>query len=290
VSRNGLLAIGVLLIALAVWLVDALQLSPRAANPERDAERIDALLGGRVALEMSVLEARAGLLPSFDPLNRALGSLRDAAPAAQALEKLGASYAAAAERLALAAAALTLEEAGLEQFKTDLALLSLSAHDFPRAADALTRRAEDDVRQRRRSPLAGELATLGALRSDMERYQARPAQDVVQRLERGLSRLQAVRAALDDAAREELDLLSGHARAVLDRRERVDRFARSLVRAPVRAHLEAARAALERSTRQRARRVGALQVLSALLALAGIGVLGGVVLSAARARARSRAR
>ena len=284
--RNGLLALGVLLVGLSAWLVDAMQLSPRAANQERDAERLETLLGGRLALEMGVLEARAGLQSSFDLLNQQLSSLRDAAATAEALAKRGAAYAAAAERVALAAAALTSEEAALEQFKTDLALLSLSSHYFPLATDALIRRAEDDVRQRRRSLLSSELGTLAALRADMERYQARPGNDGLQRLEHGLSRLQALRASLDGSAREELDMLSGHARAVLDRRERVDRFARSFIVSPVRAHLEAARTAYERSARGRARMVGALSVLSAVLALAGVVVLGGVVLESARRRAR----
>ena len=76
-NRNGWLALGVLLVGSSAWLVDAMQLSPRAANQERDVERLDALLGGRLALEMGVLEARAGLQSSFDPLNRQLASLRD---------------------------------------------------------------------------------------------------------------------------------------------------------------------------------------------------------------------
>jgi hypothetical protein len=286
VRRNAALAVGLLLVGSSVWLVDAMQLSPRAAGQERETERIDALLGARVALETQVLEARAGLQSSFDPLNRALASLRDAAATAEALEKRGAAYAPAAERVALAAAALASEEAALEQFKTDLALLALSSHYFPLATDALMRRAEGDERPRRRSPLAGEAATLAALRTDMAVYAERPGTELTQRLEHGLSKLQAVRPALDEAGREELDMLSGHARAVLDRRGRVDRFARSVTRSPVRAHLEAARAALERSARGRARLVGALSVLSALLALAGVAVLGNVVLESTRARVR----
>lgn len=285
-NRNGWLALGVLLVGSSAWLVDAMQLSPRATNHERDVERLDALLGGRLALEMGVLEARAGLQSSFDPLNQQLAALRDTAATAEALAKRGAAYAAAAERVALAAAALTSEEAALEQFKTDLALLSLSSRHFPLAADALLRRAEGEVRQRRRSPLSGELGTLATLRADMDRYQERPANEGLLRIELGLSRLQALRASLDGAEREELDMLSGHARAVLDRRERVDRFARSIIASPVRAQLEAARAAYERSARGRARMDGALGVLSALLALAGVAVLGRVVLDSVRRRAR----
>jgi len=286
VRRNLLLVLGVLLIGVAAWLVDALELGPRAAFEEREGPRIDALLAGRAALEASVLEARAGLQSNFDPINRALAALRDTHALAETLQVRGGADAAVAERLALAARALESEEPALEQFKTDLALLRLSSHYFPLAADALMRRAEADGRRDRRSVLTGELATLAALRSDVERYEELPARDGLQRLEHGLSKLQTVRASLDDSAREELDVLSGHTRAIADRRERVDRFARALVRSPVRAQLEAARAAHEHDARRHAWRVGALQVLSAALALAGVVVLASVVLSGVRGRAR----
>ncbi len=284
--RNVLLALGVLLVALAAWLVDAMELTPQAAFRERDGERIDALLTGRLALEVSVLEARAGLSLSFDRINRALTSLRDAAAAAEALQARGGVYAPPAMQIALAARALASEEAALEQFKTDLALLRLSSHYFPLAAEALIRRAEADVRRARRSLLSRELATLAALRTDVERYEELPAREGVMRLEHGLSTLQSLRASLDDGPREELDVLSGHTRAILDRRERVDHFARTLVRSPMRAHLEAARAAFERSARSHAQKVGALQVLSGLLALAGVLVLASVALRSARRQTR----
>jgi hypothetical protein len=286
VSRNILLVLGVLLVASAAWLVDTMQLSPRAAFHEADGQRIDMLLAGRVAFEVGVLEARAGLSSNFDPLNRALMSLRDAGPAAETLQARGAVYAPAAVQLALAARALPSEEAALEQFKTDLALLRLSSHYFPLAADALIRRAQADVKGDRRRQLAGEVATLAALRSDVDRYEELPARDGMQRLEQGLSKLQTLRASLDDGAREELDVLSGHTRAILDRRERVDNFARTLVRSPVRVHLEAARAAYTRGARSHAQKVGALSVLSAVLALAGVLVLGSLALASARGRTR----
>ena len=284
-SRNVLLVLGVLLIGAAAWLVDAMQLSPRAALG-LEGQRIEALLAARVAFERSVLEARAGLQSSFDPINHALTRLRDAADAARALQASGEDHAPAAARVALAARALESEEAALEQLKTDLALLRLSSHHFPPAADALIRRAEAEGRRDRRSLLSRELSTLAALRTDVARFEELPARDGMQRLDHGLSRLQTLRASLDDASRAALDVVSGHTRAILDRRERVDDFVRLLVHSPVREHLEAARAAYERGARQRAQRVGALQVLSGVLALAGVAVLLTPVLSGARRRAR----
>jgi len=286
VSRNLLLVLGVLLVGSAAWLVDARQLSPRTALQEQGGQRIDELLAGRVTFEVSVLEARAGLQLSFDPINRALVSLREAAAVAEALQARGAGYASAAASVALAARALASEEPALEQFKTDLALLRLSSHYFPLAADALIRRAEADVQRGRRSLLSGELATVAALRTDVERYEALPEREGMQRLEQGLSKLQTLRASLDDSAREELDVLSGHTRAILDRRERADRFARMVARSPVRAHLEAARLEYERGARGLAQQVGALQMLSGVLALAGVLVLASVVQRSARRRTR----
>jgi hypothetical protein len=276
--------LAVLLVGSAALLVDTMQLSPRAAFHERDVQRLDALLAARATFEASVLEARAGLQLSFDPINRALTTLRDAAAAAETLQARGAVYAAAAERAALAARALEDQEAAAEQFKTDLALLRLSSYQFPLAADALIRRAESGARRQPRSSLAGELATLGTLRTAVERIEELPAEEDMQRLEHGLSKLQTLRASLDERGREELDMLSGHTRAILDRRERVDLVARTLVRSPVRTQLEAARTAYERSARRQAQRIGALQMLSGVLALSGVLVLASVVLRSARAR------
>jgi hypothetical protein len=279
-----LLVLGVLLVGSAAWLVDSMLLPQRAAFHEREGQHIDALLAGRVALEVSLLEARAGLQPSFDPINRALSLLRETGAALEVAQAHGAAYAPAAEHVELAARGLASEEAALEQFKTDLALLRLSSHYFPLVADALIRRAEADGQRRRRGALAGELATLAALRTDMDRYEELPAREYVPRLEHGLSRLQTLHPSLDADAREQLDVLSGYTRAILDRRERVDQFARTLARSPVRVHLEAARAAYERGARSHAQRVGALQVLSCVLALAGVAVLASAALRSLRER------
>ena len=281
-TRNRLLVIALLLIASAAWLVDAMQLSPGAAFQERDLQGLDALLAARTSFEASVLEARAGLQLSFDPINRAWSSLREATAAAETLRARGDIYAPAAERVELAARALESQAAAVEQFKTDLALLRLSSYHFPLAADALIRRAESDIRRQPRSPLAAELATLAALRTGVERVEERPASEDMQRLEHGLSKLQTLRASLDDHGREELDTLSGHTRAILERRERVDSIARMLVRSPVGMYLETARSAYERSARYQAQKVGALQMLGGVLALSGVGVLVSVVLRSVR--------
>jgi hypothetical protein len=281
-ERNLWLALGVLLVATAAWLVDAMQLSPRGISHERDAQRIDGLLAGRRALEVGVLEARAGLDLNFDVMNRALLSLRDVGAAAETLRARGSVQATAAEQLELAARALDKEEALLERFKTDLALLQVSSLQLPLAAETLLQRADVEARGDRHSPLTREVGTLAALLSDVGLHEELP-HDGVQRLEQELSQLQTLRTTLDDSGRDELDAVSGHARAIVDRRERVDRFVRTLVRSPVRVHLEAARSAYEHAARGHIQKVGALQLLSGLLALAGVLVLARAVLRGPRA-------
>lgn len=262
-KRNLLLVSGVLLTAAAAWLVDAQQLSPRATFYTDDRARIQALVEGWRALEINVLETRAGLAWSFDPINRAVTALRASAGDAAIVSARGPVYAPPAAELALVATAVNDEETALEQFKTDLALLRLSSHHLPIAADALMRHAADNP----------SLAPTATLRSDVQRYDESPGRELAQRLELAISPLQTLRESLDEPARADLDALLGHARAILDRRERVDRFARALVDSPVRAHLEAARVAYERASRVHGRRLDALRVLAGMLALAGLFVL-----------------
>src|SRR5207247_9058811 len=98
--------------------------------------------------------------------------------------------------------------------KTDLALLRSSARYFPTAVATLTRR-------------GGDLAEkVEALRADVERFQAAPARAVAERIEAELAALDAARDALDGDGQNDLGVVTGHARAIVERRERIDRLAR----------------------------------------------------------------
>jgi len=210
-----------------------------------------------------------------------------------------------------------VEEPSLETFKTDLALLRLSSRYFPFAADALMQRVDGGSQPLRvlraeidrykddpsaqgawriggalttldaaRSALEARMAVIGELRTNVERYEESPTRDVAQRLEAAIPALDSLRATLDDAARADLDVLLGHIRAILDRRERVDRFARTLVRSPVRVHAEAARASYERAAREQLRLVLALRIAAAEIAVAAIVALGAAIWLAGRRNRR----
>jgi transcriptional regulator with XRE-family HTH domain len=260
-SARGLLAMGLSLAALgaALALIGMAWARSNAAYAD-DVAQLEALRSSRVALQQSVLAARAGLTLHFDDIHSAVVSLRPAASQALLLAERGQVYAPSAEALTRAAQALRAEESAIETFKTDLALLRLSSRYFPSAADALP------------SPSAVKPQDLNALRSLVERFQEAPARELGQRLEAAISALDTVRATLleESAEREALTVLLGHARVILDRRERVERITRALLDAPVQAQLEAARSAYERAARQQLTRVMALRLVASELACAGL--------------------
>jgi hypothetical protein len=251
------------------------------AHRAEDIAQLDGLLATSNELDASVLEARGGISLNFDAIDHAVLSLRPAARVATVVRSRGASYAEAGDALERAADELRRTESLLETLKTDLALLRLSSRYFPIAAGALARPDDastghlkalrSDLRHfegtdtpevgwRISSELAGldavgkerDLRTsrVNALRADVERYQEVPTREIGQRLEGEISLLEESRPLFAAATRGDLDILLGHTRAILDRRERVDRTARTVVHSPLHTDLEAARAVYERSARQ----------------------------------------
>jgi hypothetical protein len=249
-----LLAAGLLLAALTLWsLRQERRAAAAAAHRAEDTARLDALLGARTALETSVLETRAGLQRNFDAMNRAILSLRGAARDAALVRGRGPGYAVAAEALDRLADDMRSEERALESLKTDLALLRLSTRDFPSVAEAIARATDPSggVAQRQLTlPSEAARRQLASLQSDVERYQDFPARDVALRLETQIAALDANHGSFPEAAQSELDVLLGHARSILDRRERVDRLTRSVARSPARLDAEQARSAYERAARR----------------------------------------
>jgi DAHL domain len=305
VRLRALLGISLVLAALAAWVAQHERRAARAtADYDRDLGQLTTLLAGRAALQTSVLEARAGLVWSFDPINRAVLVLRAAATEAEVIRGRGPAYGAVADALTRTAEALRSEEASLETFKTDLALLRLSARYFPLAADALTRRTDGCAATRRPSSSDGDAATLvperatssahdqriaaiGELRTNVERYEESPTREIAQRLEATIPALEALRPTLDEAVSGDLDVLLGHTRAILDRRERLDRFTRTLVRSPVRVHVEAAHAAYQRAARAESARLVELRLGAFALALASLLAMSAAVWTGLRGRRHS---
>jgi hypothetical protein len=276
----------------------------KLAHRADDVAQLDELLGTSHDLDASVLEARGGIALNFDAIDHAVLSLRPAARVAAVLRSRGASYAEAGEALERAAEELGRTESLLETLKTDLALLRLSSRYFPIAAGALARPDDastahmnalrtdlnrfegantPDVGWRISSELAGldsvrkerELRTVrvNTLRADVERYQEVPSREIAQRLEGEITFLEESRPLFAAAARGDLDILLGHTRAILDRRERVDRTARAVVHSPLHADLETARASYERSARRDFATASVLRTAMVELAAAALALL-----------------
>jgi DAHL domain len=278
------------------------------AHRGEDTAQIDDLLGALTMLETSVLETRAGIQLNFDSINRAVLALRAAPRVASLVRGRGSAYAQAAESIDGLAEDMRKEEASLETLKTDIALLRLSSRYFPTAAEALAHR-DEATAERLRSlrtemiratqeltkedawRIAARLATIAASRAELEtrtekvtavrgsveRYEESPTGEGALRLEADISALAAAREGFDEATRGDLDSLLGHARSILDRRERVDRLVRGVVRSPIRQEVQAARAAYENASRQELRVELGLRILAAAVGVAALVLLGAAV-------------
>jgi hypothetical protein len=296
---------GLALAAAGIWAArQHRQSAGTFAHRAEDIAKLDGLLATSNELDADVLEARGGISLNFDAIDHAVLSLRPAARLAAVVRSRGAHYAEAGDALEQAADELRRSESLLETLKTDLALLRLSSRYFPIAAGALAR--PDDASTSRLNALRGDLrhyegtgtpevgwrisselagldavgkerdlrtSRVNALRADVERYQEVPTREIAQRLESEIGLLEESRPLFAAATRGDLDILLGHSRAILDRRERVDRTARAVVHSPLHADLEAARALYERSTRHDYATASVLRMAAAELGAAAFGLL-----------------
>ena len=105
-------------ILLAVSLVLVRFMGPDRAMHERILEAIQTLIVDAAALQRDALEARAGMLPNYDPLVRDAAGLRDAMA-----ELRRAGDATISAHLKSLAEAIDEQESSLEAFKSDNALL-----------------------------------------------------------------------------------------------------------------------------------------------------------------------
>ena len=108
-------AFGILLV---VNLVLMRLMNPDASMHERILDTIRTMTLAAAALQRDALEARAGMLPNYDPLVRDAASLREAV-----VELRRACNATIGEQLKKLAEAIDEQEALLEVFKSDNALL-----------------------------------------------------------------------------------------------------------------------------------------------------------------------
>ena len=115
--------------------------APDPALHERTLQALGTLILTDAALQRDALKARAGLLPHYDPLVRAVDGLRGAVDALRAAP--GEAGAHIGRQLGGVTAAVAEQEALVETFKSDNALLQNSLAYFTHASHALGARAGD---------------------------------------------------------------------------------------------------------------------------------------------------
>ena len=222
--------------ALTVWAATAAwRLSRTDAQHDEDASDLAALVAARSDLETNVLELRAGLERNFDAVNRSLQALRQADRVAGVIRARGRAYSVAVDVLQRRAGAVPSEEAMVEGFKTNLALLRLSSGYFSLAADELLRSFDRGTSAAASDAGIGSVVedpaarAVASLRASVERFQIAPNGETEEAIEHALEELDSIEPTLEPPRQTDLRALIGHTRAILDRRERVDRTARMIV-------------------------------------------------------------
>lgn len=188
--------------------------SARLDHEREVLRRLQELYRADTALDMSVLELRAGVLKHFDPLVHNVKVLRRAAVLQRRSADDGADWQEA--EIGRLVADLNSKEQLVEAFKTDLSLLRISSLHFPTVAAVVAR-------------YNGENATgLEALRTSLARYSVAPSKEFTETIARDVERMQAAAAPVDPVAAEARRSMLGHARNILERRMRIDDLARDI--------------------------------------------------------------
>ncbi|MER9669037.1 two-component system VirA-like sensor kinase [Mesorhizobium sp. M0203] len=261
-----------LLIALTYLLVQGT--APDAARHERTLDALRTVILYNAALQRDVLRARAGLLRSYDPLVRSIENLDEATqtlPAARDAAS-GETRADIDKRIAEVIAAVRDEEALVERFKSDNALLQNSLNFFNYMSGRLTSEG-DGLRA----------VEIGALMVAMSRFISDPQPDAAKAVTAALDRL--ARPSVDAVpARDVLSLVS-HGRLIVTRLPAVDDLVARLQTAPT---SERARALQDVYLGAHGRAAARAELFQTLLYVAALGLVGYVAYLFARLRRNAR--
>jgi signal transduction histidine kinase len=264
--------IACLLIVLTYLLVQGA--APDAARHERVLDALRTVILYNAALQRDVLRARVGLLRSYDPLVRSIESLDGATrtlPAARDIAS-GEARTDIDRRVAAAVAAVREEEALVEAFKSDNALLQNSLNYFNYMSGRLTTEG-DGLRT----------VEIGALMIAMSRFISDPQPEAAK----------AVTAALDRLARPSVGIMPGsdvlslvsHGRLIITRLPAVDDLVARLQTAPT---SERARALQDAYLDAHGRTAARAARFQALLYIAALVLVGYVAYLFARLRHNAR--
>ncbi|MGH6896207.1 MAG: two-component system VirA-like sensor kinase [Geminicoccaceae bacterium] len=185
--------------------------SPDPGRTERTLEALHALILNDAALHRDVLRARAGLLPSYDPLVEAIRGLHGAIDTL----RIAASSEAGAgieRHLRALVTSVSEQEALTEAFKSDNALLQNSLTYFTHASHELGKRVGDG-----RPTMAAEIAELV---NAMLRFMREPRGDAAGEVSGALERLDRLSERRTFGA--DIGTLVAHARIIVNTLPNVD--------------------------------------------------------------------
>ncbi|MER8766630.1 MULTISPECIES: two-component system VirA-like sensor kinase [unclassified Mesorhizobium] len=261
-----------LLIALTYLLVQGT--APDAARHERTLDALRTVILYNAALQRDVLRARAGLLRSYDPLVRSIETLDEATqtlPAARDAAS-GETRADIDKRIAEVIAAIRDEEALVERFKSDNALLQNSLNFFNYMSGRLTSEG-DGLRA----------VEIGALMVAMSRFISDPQPDAAKAVTAALDRL--ARPSVDAVPASDVLSLVSHGRLIVTRLPAVDDLVARLQTAPT---SERARALQDVYLGAHGRAAARAELFQTLLYVAALGLVGYVAYLFARLRRNAR--
>ncbi|MER9879753.1 two-component system VirA-like sensor kinase [Mesorhizobium sp. M0118] len=261
-----------LLIVLTYLLVQGT--APYAARHERTLDALRTVILYNAALQRDVLRARAGLLRSYDPLVRSIENLDEATqtlPAARDVAS-GETRVDIDKRIAGVIAAVRDEEALVERFKSDNALLQNSLNFFNYMSGRLTSEG-DGLRA----------VEIGALMVAMSRFISDPQPDAAKAVTAALDRL--ARPSVDAVPASDVLSLVSHGRLIVARLPAVDGLVARLQTAPT---SEPARALQDVYLGAHGRAAARAELFQTLLYVAALGLVGYVAYLFARLRRNAR--
>ncbi|MER9682867.1 two-component system VirA-like sensor kinase [Mesorhizobium sp. M0184] len=261
-----------LLIALTYLLVQGT--APDAARHERTLDALRTVILYNAALQRDVLRARAGLLRSYDPLVRSIENLDEATQTLPAARDVASRETRAdiAKRIAEVIAAIRDEEALVERFKSDNALLQNSLNFFNYMSGRLTSEG-DGLRA----------VEIGALMVAMSRFISDPQPDAAKAVTAALDRL--ARPSVDAVPASDVLSLVSHGRLIVTRLPAVDDLVARLQTAPT---SERARALQDVYLGAHGRAAARAELFQTLLYVAALGLVGYVAYLFARLRRNAR--
>jgi signal transduction histidine kinase len=264
--------VAALLIVLTWLLVQGT--APDAGRHERTLDALRTVTLYNAALQRDVLRARSGLLRSYDPLVGSIRRLNAAAASLPAAREIASGEARAEidRHIAAATAALRDDDALVESFKSDNALLQNSLSYFNYLSGRLAAEAS--------GPPALEI---GALALAMSRFIADPRPDGEREVIASLDRLAGLSAGTGQAA--DALSLAAHGRLIVTRLPPVDDLVARLQASPV---SEQARALQDVYLAAHGRAAARAATFQALLYVAALGLVGYVAYLFARLRAKAR--